>query len=183
MEPGTDNILLQRIKRDDRLALNELFGIYYTGLCRFGASYVTLSESEELVSDLFVKLWQQRKNINIEKSVRSYLFASVKYACFRLASSKKISLIDVNESDHHSEFLSGDDPYESLIADEFQAHISKSLLKIPPRCRRVFIMNRYDGLKYKEIAAILSISEKTVENQIAKALQLMREQLLNYEKA
>ena len=163
--------------------MNELFEQFYALLCRFASSYVTLSEAEELVSDVFVGVWRARKTINIETSARAYFYASVRYACYRVVSARKLSTLSLDELEDVIDVTSSLGADNDLIYQETQSLVSAVVQQLPPRCRQVFIMNRFDGLSYREIAAIMSISEKTVENQVVKALQVMRANLLQYEKA
>ncbi|MEJ1237323.1 RNA polymerase sigma-70 factor [Chryseolinea sp. T2] len=175
--------LFSRLRRDDRNAMNELFEQYYVPLCRFACSYVALSEAEELVSDVFVGVWRARKTISIESSVRAYFYASVRYACYRVISARKLNTLSLDELEDVVDVAASRGPDDDIIFKETQSFVSAVVQQLPPRCRQVFIMNRYDGLSYKEIAEIMGISEKTVENQLVKALQVIRANLLQYEKA
>lgn len=175
--------LFGRLKRDDRIAMNELFQQYYAPLCRYACSYVSLGEAEELVSDVFLGVWRARKTISIESSVRAYFYASVRYACYRIIASRKLSALNLDELEDLVDVAGSRGADEDVIFQETQSFVSAVVQQLPPRCRQVFVMNRFDGLSYKEIAAIMNISEKTVENQIVKALQVMRANLLQYEKA
>ncbi|MGC3944684.1 MAG: RNA polymerase sigma-70 factor [Chryseolinea sp.] len=180
---ATPASLFSRLRRDDRHAMNELFELYYVPLCRFACAYVTLDEAEELVSDVFVGVWKARKTINIESSVRAYFYASVRYACYRVISSKKISTLSLDELEDVVDVVGARGADDEVIFQETQSFVSSVVQHLPPKCRQVFIMNRYDSLSYKEIAEVMNISEKTVENQLVKALQVIRANLLQFEKA
>lgn len=175
--------LFARLKRDDRRAMNELFDQYYAPLCRFACAYVTLPEAEELVSDVFVRIWSARKTINISSSVRAYFYASVRYACYRIISSRKLSTLSIDELEDVIDVTAPIGPDDVLTYKETLKLVSSVVQQLSPRCRQVFIMSRFDGLSYREIAEVMAISEKTVENQLVKALQVMRANLIQYEKA
>jgi RNA polymerase sigma-70 factor, ECF subfamily len=173
--------LFNRIQSDDRKALNELFSFYYRQLCQFACSYVALPEAEEIVSDIFFNLWKQRKELAIEKSLKAYLYISVRNSCLRALGKEKYEFESIENYENAASLTSQSDPYQSLHMKEMTTYIDAAIDLLPVRCRQIFIMNRYDGLKYREIAEILSISEKTVENQIVKALDVLRTSFQKYQ--
>lgn len=171
MEQAGDILLFQRIRLDDRTALNALFSQYYTKLCRFACSCsITREQAEEIVSDVFFMIWKNRERIDIRINVRAYLYACVRNAAIALSRQRppEITLSD----EHDKADMSTPDMH--ILYEELHTRVQGAVEKLPARCKQIFIMNRMYGLKYKEIASILSISEKTVEHQVAKALELVR---------
>lgn len=177
MEQG-DIALFNRIKQDDRLALNTAFATYYQKLCRFATTCsLTHEQAEEVVADVFFTLWKNRERLDIYSSFKAYLYTCVKHAAMALLETvpDEVAYTDLHEE---TDTLN---PELILNYQELQLHLDKAVSHLPPRCRQIFVMNRLDGLKYREISAILGLSERTVENQLVKALSSVRTALSKYE--
>lgn len=161
-------------------SFEQLFRNEFKGLCFFALRYVREMETaKEIVQDTFISLWEKRGSIDMEKSVKSYLTTSIKNKCYNyLRNSKKFNndlLIDeVPDGEFSCEIN------EPLIENELKARISSAIEELPVKCREVFLLSRYENLKYYEIAIKLGISVKTVETQMSKALQHMRLRLDDY---
>ena len=140
---------------------------------------VPLSEEEakDLVQAVFIKFWNDREKINLRSSVRSYLFVSVKNKCFDSLRKKDRNIKLQGITGEHDV---SDDSYETYILSELDALFKRSLNKVPDRCREIFELSRFQGLKIREIAVKLNLSEKTVENQITNALRILKEELKDY---
>lgn len=178
IDATNDIALFQKIRENNRPALNTLFTTYYTSLCGFAFSYLkNQEEAEECVADVFYNLWKNRHQIQVDRSLKAYLYISVKHAAFAHLRGKKIVF---NEIDEVIESIATDSvtPDHALDYQELEQKVSRAIDTLPERCRAIFMMSRYDGLKYKEIGEILHISEKTVENQLVKALTILRRHLL-----
>lgn len=171
MEQAADMVLFQRIRQDDRLALNALFALYYQKLCRFACSCsLTHEQAEEVVSDVFFMIWKDRERIDIRLNVKAYLYKCVKHSALAVIKKQQP---EVTLSDAHDQ-ADTQTPEMYILYRELHDQVQRAVDKLPARCRQIFVMSRLDGLKYKEIASILAISEKTVEHQLAKALELVR---------
>jgi RNA polymerase sigma-70 factor (ECF subfamily) len=183
MEPANNDIILfDRIRDDDRLALNELFITYYNSLCSFANTYLHhTGEAEEVVSDVFFTIWKNRHHLEIERSLRAYLYTAVKNGCIAALRKQHPEL----ESDHEVvallEIIDLSNPSTEIEYQELRQHLDKAVERLPQGCRQIFVMSRFDGLRYKEIASILGISEKTVENQLVKALSVIRHSVTQYQ--
>ncbi len=138
-----------------------------------------LDAAEEIVQDLFVKFWENRNNIKISSSVRSYLFRSVRNSCLNFLKHLKIeeTYKQYNEEQRESGVISAEDEFEG---SELEIKIRKAIDQLPPARKKVFIMSRFEGLKYREIAEKSGISIKTVENQMGKAIKFLRQELADY---
>jgi RNA polymerase sigma-70 factor, ECF subfamily len=171
-----DVSIVDRIKCDDKAALDDLFRSLYAPLCAFATQRLgSLAVAEELVSDVFFTLWDKRHVIEIQTSIKAYLYACVRNECVSFQRRKQLR---TSPMEPDTVMLAApDSPEEEIFFNETNGRVVSAIDKLPVQCRQVFLMSRYDGLKYKEIAEILSISEKTVENQIVKALSILRSHL------
>lgn len=170
----SDKTLINRIRDDDRLALNALFTSYYQNLCTFANTYLhNKEEAEECVADVFVNLWKNRKNLSIDKSVKAYIYSAVKYAAFAACRKRNPASDDIDTLPD----MLFEEPWgteQVVLQTELEQQVDMAIDTLPFRCRQVFLMSRIESLSYKEISHILSISEKTVENHLVKALGILR---------
>lgn len=176
---GEELFLYEEMKRGKEYAFDFFFNYYYPGLCVYAQKIISLPEEEarDIVQDVFVKFWNDCKKLDIQFSIRSYLFVAVKNKCFDVLR-KKNRNIKVQEISKENDIA--DEAFETYILSELETLFNKSLTKLPERCREVFELSRLHGLKNREIAAKLNLSEKTVENQITKALHVLKEELKDY---
>jgi RNA polymerase sigma-70 factor, ECF subfamily len=170
-----DNEIIRRIRQGDAGQFESLFRSSYISLVRYAKTLVKDQDSaEEIVQDLFFRLWQDRNKIKIESSLNGYLFRSVHNRCLRWIEHKKV--VGRHEMEYR-ESNNPENPSDILNYKELQARISGILERLPERCGKIFYMNRFEGLKYTEIAEKLSISVKTVEANMGKALKEFRKAL------
>jgi RNA polymerase sigma-70 factor, ECF subfamily len=175
-----DLALFQSMKRGNRLALTSLFSHHYERLCTFAFQYVrNKEEAEEIVSTVFFSLWQNRERLIIDKNVKAYLYTCVKNESLSILKKRQPFFTDLDDvlmihADNHDR---PDYSYEYSEADAYFQHIVNGL---PLRCKQIFVLNRYENLKYKEISDLLEITEKTVENQVCKALVIVREKMRQF---
>ncbi|MDR3118874.1 MAG: RNA polymerase sigma-70 factor [Mediterranea sp.] len=158
---------MNKLRKD----IDEAFRCYYKPLCLYTMHYLhDIDLAEDVVQDCFAELWE-RMNTKKVSSVRSYLYMMVKNRC--LDTLKKDNLIDTNTSPSDLADIIPDEEAEerSLI----EARLWTAIDTLPEKCREVFLLSKRDGLKYKEIADKLNISAKTVENQVAKAIKILKE--------
>lgn len=178
--PAQDIALFQSIKQGNRLAFNSLFLSYYKSLCHFAYQYTrNKEETEEIVNDVFFALWQKKDRITIELSVKAYLYTCVKNASIALVK-KRQPLFNDLEDVLNSYAARHQEPDSIQEYAELKEYFNSAVESLPIRCKQIFILNRFDNLKYKEISTLLNISEKTVENQIVKALVVLRNALNRY---
>jgi len=176
MTNSSDIHIFQQIKIGDVVAFSTLFESYYVKLCFFCCRYlVDMDLSRSVVQQVFVDLWVKREKLSVEYSIKSYLFQAVKNrAIDQLRQNKN----NVQISDAISEMAQTS--FHDIVEEvELNDRINKSINLLPQKCREIFLMSRFESLKYTEIAEKLNISVKTVEMQIGIALKKLREELSN----
>jgi RNA polymerase sigma-70 factor (ECF subfamily) len=174
----TENV--QRMAFMDLRSFEVLFRQYYQMLCAYAFRFVNDTDTaEEIVQDLFYKLWEKRSELQINTSVKSYLFSAVHNRSLKHIEHRNVELKYRNYYlTHESEI--DNEPQDAHNVVELQGIIDATLKSLPERCSRIFRLNRFEGLKYHEIAQKLSISVKTVEANMGKALKILRKNLKNY---
>ena len=171
---------IHNIKKLDERSFEELFRLYFTPLTYLAKKYMNdIETAKEIVHDVFINLWEKRDTIDLNKPVKSYLFTSLNNKCINyIRDNKKFNhnIIELDDFNNDSNWESSD----KLVECELEDKINTTINSLPEKCRQIFIMNRFDNLKYKEIANKLGISIKTVEAQMSKALKVLRENLIDY---
>lgn len=150
-----------------------VFNAYYNSLCNYAFHYVkNAAISEDLVQEIFLKIWQDRPELILSDSIRFYLFTAVRNnAISHLRREKNTGLLRWDEQDVREV---PERRGEVDSQEEFEWLLQKAIDRLPPKCREVFLLSRISKLTYKQIAASLDISVKTVENQLGKALKMTR---------
>ena len=174
---GEDKLLINEIKQGNQAVFEKLFHQYYGHLSHFANQYLLNKDaSEDIVQGVFIYLWENSDDIQIEKSIRSYLFQSVKNRCLNHLRSLKIW--DKHQVLYLEALLS---TYEENIDAEsgILAEIKKALQLLPEQMNEVFCKKYIEELSIKEIASDLSISENTVKVQLFKGRNKIRELLVN----
>ncbi len=157
-----------------------LFRTYFTSLCFFSMKYVPdLDTSKEIVHSVFINLWERRNEIETGTSLKSYLYTSVYNRSLNyIRDRKKFRIGEVKDEDFN--FSRNSDIVDGMESQELESKIAMLIDKMPEKCKEIFKLNRFEGLKYQEIADKLEISVKTVEAQMSKALRILREGLKTY---
>jgi RNA polymerase sigma-70 factor (ECF subfamily) len=171
---------LDQIKAGDEAAFELVFKKYYALLCNYGYTFLhDKAEAEEVVQSTFLAFWEKRHSLDVHTSVKAYLFSMVRNASLNVLKHKKVesryAQDEIMTAQRSIEPLS-----QTIHSNELDRKIAEAMEKLPEQCRMVFKLSRFEELKYAEIAVHLNISVKTVENQIGKALKIMREQLRDY---
>jgi len=172
-----ENDIIRRIREGDKGQFEFLFRSSYSALVKYAKRLIKDNDNaEEIVQDLFFRLWQNKEKIKIESSLNGYLFRSVHNKCLHFIQHQKVvtkySEEVLRKTDDYPE-----NPSEILQHKELQERIAGILERLPERCGKIFCMNRFDGFKYAEIAEKLEISVKTVEADMSKALKEFRKEL------
>lgn len=157
---------------DDESAYREIFISFYKPLQQFAFSFVKSRElAEEIVSDVFLKIWLNRSELHLVENLKVYLYVSIKNTSLKyLLKQHRQVAISIDELEVELESFSRT-PEEIMLTAEMLNKIKESVNSLPPRCKIIFKLIKEDGLKYKEVAEILNISIKTIDNQLAIALK------------
>lgn len=172
--------LIVRLKCGDQTAFELLFHYYYPGLVVYSSQFTAdQEEAEEIVQEFFVRFWQKHQQLIASDSLKNYFFSSVRNSSLNFLKHKKIEEKYLKELVYLSSNHLVYEP-DLFIISELQEKIRSGIDSLPEQCRKIFIMNRIQGKKNEEIAAKLSISIRTVETQISKALKVLRIRLKDY---
>jgi RNA polymerase sigma-70 factor, ECF subfamily len=173
----------EEIKNGNIAAFEKVFREYYAPLTLYVTSMLKDKEvAEEIVQDFFFNLWKNREHLDINTSLKSYLFQSVRNKALKYIRHENVKLkyaAMVSENIHTLEYTYNISPFE---LKELETKINHVLENLPKSCSQIFKMSRFEGLKYKEIAERLSISVKTVEANMTRALNEFRLHLGAYVK-
>jgi RNA polymerase sigma-70 factor (ECF subfamily) len=173
----SDTDIIRRIRQGDVGQFESLFRSSYVSLVRYAMSIIKDHDSaEEIVQDLFFRLWQDKEKIKIESSLNGYLFRSVHNRCLHYIEHNKVVERHASEMSNQQTF-DNENPSDILFYKELQARVARIIEKLPERCGKIFCMSRFEGLKYSEIAEKLSVSVKTVESNMGRALREFRKEL------
>lgn len=162
-----------RVANSDEVAFTQVYLHFGKRLIHFAVSLVRSKEiAEEIVEDVFVKLWANRNNIIDIDNLTVYLYVAVKNKSLNVLSQKARDLIAA-PFDYLDTTLDefAADPYDIMITSEMMASMHQAIEELPPRCKMIFKLIREDGLKYKEVADILNISVNTIDAQMAIAVK------------
>lgn len=156
------------------------FNEHYSRLCAIAYSYVSdTDDSEDIVQELFINIWDKGKDSLSDSDFAAYITTAVKNSCISFLRKKCSYTISMDDNPAIGAEAAGTLDYDTSD-DERERKSPEELLNevldiLPPKCKEIFLLSKLKGLKYKEIAEKLSLSEKTVENQMGKALKLLRE--------
>ena len=169
-------LILKKIKEGDIKAFEELFRRYYFPLCCYAAGITgQMAVAEEIVEELFYVLWKERV-----RSVKSYLYRATRNQSLQYCEHEEVrnryreAVLNTSNPEQST------DPHQQMEYEELQKFINNTLEKLPVRRRQIFEMHRLEGRKYVEIATQLSLSVKTVEAEMTKALRTLREEVETY---
>lgn len=171
--------ILQSFQKGNLVEFENLFREYYPLLCHYALRFVKdPDQAEEIVQDLFCQLWENRKKIMIHTSFKAYLYKATYQNSLQLIRKRNVQnqYEDYIKNSRPEEFS----PTDSIDEKEIYNIVQETLTTLPDRCGEIFKMSRFEGLKYQEIADRLSISIKTVEANMGKALKAFRKNLKDY---
>jgi RNA polymerase sigma-70 factor (family 1) len=179
LEPQ-ERIICERIRNGDQKAFELVFKKFYANLCAYANQVLYDRDmAEEIVQELFFQIWQKREALMVEASLKSYLYRAVHNSCLNHIKHNKIkTAYQQYAKDQNSNITFGQQ--EAMEAEEFKVLVRKTIAKLPPGRKKIFMMIRYEQRRYKEVADLLGISVKTVENQMGKAMQFLRTELKSY---
>lgn len=168
----SDIELIEQLRNDDEVALDLIFKKYWKPL--FISAFNILKNKEvceDLIQDIFIKIWDRRSEIEITCSLKGYLFASMRYEVYRQIKidNARVSLLEIKDP-----VLKDPSPYEDLVFKDLLAEIDEAVCALPNKCKEVYRLSREEDLSHKEISEKLDIAPKTVEAHITKALKHLR---------
>lgn len=173
-----DRQTIRLIRLGDIQAFEGLFRKYYEDLSRWAYRYLhDMDHAEEEVQNLFYHLWRDRETLNIKISIKSYLYRAVSNNCMMLLKKHNRRQEIVAEMKENRVV---EQPVDLLEEKEIKEAVDRTLDQLPEQTAAIFRMSRYEGLKYREIAQKLSISVKTVEANMTRAIKLFRKNLSEY---
>jgi RNA polymerase sigma-70 factor (ECF subfamily) len=177
----SDKSRIESIRKGDIKEYEKFFREYYMPLLSYAKRFFDDSQdAEEIVQELFFKLWENRARLEITSSLSSYLFRAVRNNCLQALKYQKNKTKYQKYIKAQGTNYSDSDQFEAMKYIELNEKVNRLLEDLPDRCQEIFRLNRFQGLKYKEIAVKLSISIKTVEANMSKALKHFRTNLKEY---
>ena len=173
----TEKELVNKLKEGDSFAFEVLFYKYRNKVKGFSVKLAPAQiDPEEIVQEVFVKVWIKKEFINPDKDFQSYLFSIAKHLVIdHLKSAVNRKLYFVGE--HFQQDILADEGIENSITEDAEEKLQKLINEIPERRREIFRLSRFEGLSYKQIAERLNISENTVDSQIRNALNFLRKEI------
>lgn len=178
-----EKLLARKVREEgDRDAFETLFRTYYKRLHGFAFTYVRQVETaEDIVQSVFLKIWIDRECWNPQGTVQSYLFTAVRNEALNILRHKQVVIeTEIDVIQRFRELNNPVQSYEQSDLKVFQNQVQKGIDLLPCRCRQIYLLNRRSGLTYTEIAQYLGISINTVNTQMGRALQFLRDHLSKY---
>jgi len=172
----TEKELVKKLKEGDSFAFEVLFYKYRNKVKGFALKIVPAQiDPEEIVQEVFVRVWLKKDAIDQEKDFQSYLFSIAKHLVLdhlKSAVNRKVYFV----GEHFQQDLAEEEGIEDSLSEETEVKLQKLINEIPERRREIFRLSRFEGLTYKQIADRLNISENTVDSQIRNALAFLRKE-------
>ena len=173
-------IILQKIAEGDQEAFKALYLFFSKKLLHFAFAIVKVKESsEEIVEDVFIKLWKSREKLVHIQNINVYLYSAIKNTSLNYISKKAKANLTEPFDYMDIELSENGDPEKIMISSEMFSRLQKAVEALPPRCKIIFKLVREDGLRYKEVAEILNISVNTIDAQMAIAMKKIASALKN----
>ena len=176
----TSTAIIRTLAPKGVVAFEQLFKMHFRGLHAYAYTIVKDDAlAEDIVQNVFFKVWEKRELLEIESSHKAYLYKAVYHDSLNYLKHKKVKAAHamhvVHQANDKVENTSG-----KVLTTELKQRILVALNELPEQCRTVFQMSRFEGLKYQEIADEMGLSVKTIENQMGKALKLLRLKLVEF---
>jgi RNA polymerase sigma-70 factor (ECF subfamily) len=173
--------IVKKMIDGDMDSFKYFFDRYYNDLCNFVHIYLhDQALAEEIVQDIFVYFWENREKLQINTSVKAFLFSASKFKSLNLLRDTQNQKKIVKRIGKTEPFYTQEQGSSYLDTDEFKKILDSGVEQLPPKCREIFLLSKREELGNREIAERLNISVKTVENQMTIALKKLREYLIPY---
>jgi RNA polymerase sigma-70 factor (ECF subfamily) len=176
VEDQFDSTNMERLRQGDIDVFEELFRVHFSPLLQFAFEYVNdVADAENIVQEVLYNVWKNRRYVNPQLNIKTYLFTAVKNQSLKYLKHQKVHHnFVVKQVSLHTD---DDSPEKLLLYKELETAVQTVIDNLPDKCRMIFCMNRFDRLTYKEIATIQGISIKTVEKYMTRAFKILRRQL------
>ncbi len=179
MEPCEIQKKALPLKRDEAL-FERVFKAHFKALHAYAFTFVKDNAvAEDMVQNIFLRLWNKADEISITQSFTAYLYRCVYNECLNYLRHEKVKAAHETYLKHNTR-PSGEPTPEEVTYQELKHQLSEALQTLPEGCRTIFQLSRFESLKYREIADKLGLSVKTVENQMGKALRILRVRLIDF---
>ena len=183
----TDSILVKFLKEGNQEVFKSIYEKFFGPLYIYALEYVIDKEiAYEMVQETFLKLWEKKSTLSDDTYLQSYLYRVTRNNCLNYLKHLKVQekFKQFSKSKQLEITLNftalNNTSAEKIISDELEEKINEAINQLPPKCKNIFLLSRYEDKKYREIADELGLSIKTVENQIQKALKVLRKHLAEY---
>lgn len=179
----SDSTAITLIKQGSQKAFERLFKDHFKSLHAYAYTFLKDDEqAEEVVQNVFCRVWEKRDQLKTDGSIKAYLYRAVHNESLNYLKHQQVrSNFGVYYAVEMEQNTGGDEPAsKKLMAAELQSHIEKAMSELPEQCRLIFQLSRFEQLKYQQIADQLGLSIKTIENQMGKALRVMRQKLAEF---
>jgi len=175
-----DTVLIQLLGNRDEGAFEQVFKAHFKNLHAYACTIVReQTAAEEIVQHVFYKIWEKAAQLNINPPVAAYLYRAVNNESINYLKHQKVKSVHRAHTVYHMK-NQADSAARKVLAGELEKKLRKALNELPEQCRIIFQLSRFEELRYREIADKLGISIKTVENQMGKALKLLRVKLVDF---
>ncbi|WP_262482846.1 RNA polymerase sigma factor [Aquimarina longa] len=167
---------MEELKKGNEFVYRRLYEMHYNELCTYIFSLSRdKQQAEDIVQNVMLKIWKNKKKLNINTSVKSYLYKACYYELidFYKKNKKELNYIEQVQKDALDIFI---DEEEDFVKNQLE-RVKSEIEKLPPKCKEIFILNKIQGFKYREVAEQLDISIKTVEAQMSKAMSRIKKAL------
>jgi len=174
--------ICSKIRLGDEKAYEYLFKGYYGSLCAYAMDLLkSKDQSEEIVQEILIHMWENRSNLDINTSLKAYLYRTVHNQCINflkhqsVIKNRAIKYVEEAQFSHaYDHSIDEELPNDQFFYDGFEEDILQTINMLPEQCGKIFRMSRFDGLRYEDISQKLNISVNTVKTQIRRALEKLR---------
>ncbi len=176
----SESAVINLLREGNEKAFEKIFRIYFKSLHSYAYTFMKDDElAEEIVQNVFCRIWEKRDQLKTDGSLKAYLYRSVHNESLNYLKQQKTRAalqVHYGNSDEEGSAQAS----EKIMVAELETHIKKALDELPQQCRTIFQLSRFEQLKYQQIADQLNLSVKTVENQMGKALKVLRLKLAEF---
>lgn len=176
----SESTVINLLREGNAQAFEKVFRLYFKSLHSYAYTFMKDDElAEEIVQNVFCRIWEKRNQLKTDGSLKAYLYRSVHNESLNHLKQQKnrvnLQVLYSNANEESTSLAS-----EKIMLTELGTHIQQALNELPEQCRTIFQMSRFEQLKYQQIADQLNLSIKTVENQMGKALKILRTKLAEF---